>query len=112
MGTLDLVLMHKWYDMTASGEKTEEYREDKPYWRKRLLQCFGTRAVCREERGSCALCPFIKFKAIDSVTIRRGYTPTCKTFETLDMIYGRGNPDWGAPTDKSVFIIRHGKEIH
>ena len=34
---LDLVLKKKWYDMIESGEKTEEYREIKPYWEKRLV---------------------------------------------------------------------------
>lgn len=34
--TLDLVLKSKWYDMIASGEKHEEYREIKPCWIKRL----------------------------------------------------------------------------
>lgn len=33
---LPLVLKSKWYDMIASGEKTEEYRADTPYWRRRL----------------------------------------------------------------------------
>lgn len=33
---LPLVLKGKWFDMIASGEKREEYREYKPYWRKRL----------------------------------------------------------------------------
>lgn len=32
MKTLHLVLKHKWYDKIASGEKTSEYRECKPYW--------------------------------------------------------------------------------
>ena len=36
MKTLYLVLKSKWYDMIASGEKREEYREVKPYWKKRL----------------------------------------------------------------------------
>ena len=36
MKTLDLVLKKKWFDMIASGEKTEEYREIKPYWESRL----------------------------------------------------------------------------
>lgn len=36
--TLTLSLKKKWFDMIASGEKTEEYREIKPYWEKRLLQ--------------------------------------------------------------------------
>ena len=33
---LPLVLKGKWYDMIASGEKREEYRDFKPFWHKRL----------------------------------------------------------------------------
>lgn len=33
---LYLPLKKKWYEMIESGEKPEEYREDKPYWRRRL----------------------------------------------------------------------------
>ncbi len=33
---LPLVLKKKWFDMIASGEKREEYREVKPYWTKRI----------------------------------------------------------------------------
>ncbi len=36
MKVLDLILKSKWYDMIDSGEKTEEYRQFKPYWIKRL----------------------------------------------------------------------------
>ena len=34
MNTLHLTLNKKWFDMILSGEKTEEYREIKPYWTK------------------------------------------------------------------------------
>lgn len=34
--TLHLTLKKKWFDMIASGEKKEEYREIKPYWSQRL----------------------------------------------------------------------------
>ena len=37
MKTLHLVLKSKWYDKIASGEKTSEYRECKPYWNKRFM---------------------------------------------------------------------------
>ena len=37
MKVLDLPLKKEWYDMIESGIKTEEYREIKPYWEKRLL---------------------------------------------------------------------------
>jgi len=33
-----LFLKHKWFDLIASGEKKEEYREYKPYWDKRIWQ--------------------------------------------------------------------------
>ncbi len=36
MKILHLTLKKKWFDLIASGEKTEEYREAKPYWTKRL----------------------------------------------------------------------------
>lgn len=39
MKILDLVLKHQWYDLIEDGVKTEEYRELKPYWIKRLMGC-------------------------------------------------------------------------
>lgn len=39
MKILHLVLKKKWFDLIASGVKTEEYRDVKPYWEKRLLDC-------------------------------------------------------------------------
>lgn len=35
---LILPLKKKWFDMIASGEKKEEYREIKEYWRTRFQQ--------------------------------------------------------------------------
>ena len=35
---LKLVVSKQWFDMIASGEKTEEYREVKPYWAHRLIE--------------------------------------------------------------------------
>lgn len=36
MKILHLTLKKKWFDMILSGEKKEEYREFKEYWKKRL----------------------------------------------------------------------------
>ena len=36
MKTLHLPLKKEWYNMIESGIKTEEYREVKPYWEKRM----------------------------------------------------------------------------
>lgn len=34
---LVLPIKKKWFDMIASGEKKEEYREIKPYWTSRFV---------------------------------------------------------------------------
>ena len=84
--TLHLTLKKKWFDMIASGEKKEEYREMKLYWTSRLTGSFST------------------------VTFRNGYRKDSPTMEVeIIMIWvGRGNPDWGAPVDQDVYIIRLG----
>ena len=35
---LTLAVSKQWIDMIAAGDKTEEYREIKPYWVARLFQ--------------------------------------------------------------------------
>ena len=34
---LHLTLLRKWFDLIASGEKTKEFRDIKPYWTTRFL---------------------------------------------------------------------------
>ncbi len=41
---LTLPIKRMWFDMVASGEKKEEYREIKEYYDSRLLNAFG--AIC------------------------------------------------------------------
>lgn len=38
---LTLVVSKEWFDMIADGRKTEEYREIKPYWIKRLAKAYN-----------------------------------------------------------------------
>ena len=45
MEILHLTLKKKWFDLIASGAKTVEYREFKPYWEKRLLKTYNQ---CRD----------------------------------------------------------------
>ena len=89
---LHLVLKKKWYEMQERGEKTEEYREITPYWRKRLLD------------QSCNV------KEYTHVCFHYGYTQRCFIHRIDSITIGRGNPEWGAPADRDVFIIKHHKE--
>ena len=85
---LHLTLKKKWFDMIASGEKREEYREMKPYWSKRLMG-----------------------HKFDAIQFRNGYTPESPTVlvEVRELLSGLGIPEWGAPAEKEVFILRLGK---
>ena len=105
MYILDLVVMHKWYDMILSGEKPEEYREGKPYWNKILtgyktdVPLFSFRYGYREPN----------VRGYTHVRFHRGYTNTTIIHRIDGITFGMGNPDWGAPKDKKVYIIKLGE---
>lgn len=123
MKTLHLVLKSKWYDMIDRGEKTEEYREIKPYWEKRLIDYKRLSAYYEEHYKEIRIKQFFfpHCQAIEDichafsrgythVRFFRGYTSTTMTFELKDIDMGIGNPEWGAP-DKPVFIIKLGDRV-
>lgn len=124
MKTLDLVLKGKWYDMISSGEKREEYREIKPYWFDRLIDCFmkkdaelATRYFGKEGRTTNIEAinddidgEWISFKGFTHIRFRRGYTNTTMLFKCDGITIGHGRTDWGAP-EEEVFIIKLGEMV-
>ena len=96
--TLFLPLKAKWYDMIESGIKTEEYREFKEYWFKRLV-----------EDGNFSTKEIRKFKDFDTITFVYGYTRRKMTFECKGIHLGTGNPEWGAEPGKEYFVIKLGR---
>ena len=113
MKILHLPLKKEWYEMIESGVKTEEYREIKPYWIKRLcdnwvsgdmfIDCINN---CCE---NCIQTKLYNFYKYDAVKFSYGYTKRTMMFEIESVLIGKGKPEWGAPTDKDVFIIKLGK---
>ena len=99
MKVLDLPLKKEWYEMIEIGTKTEEYREIKPYWSKRLLGCdtplFSHRYGYQQANA----------KGYTHVRFRYGYTKRTMLREITSIGIGYGRPEWGAPKDKMVFII-------
>lgn len=89
MKILHLTLKKKWFDMIASGEKKEEYREIKPYWFKRLRN-----------------------KKYDVIKFRNGYAKGAPsmTVELKAMSRGLGIVEWGAP-EYPVFVLHLGDII-
>ncbi len=114
MKTLHLVLKAEWYDMIASGEKREEYREITSYWLNRLrdkaMTCID-KVVCRAKCDlQCWKTDNCGFSDFDVVCFYRGYTKQRMIFECKGINIGRGCKKWGAP-DRDVFIIRLGERI-
>lgn len=101
---LHLTLKKKWFDMISSGEKKDEYREDKLYWKKRLV---------REGYWHSQLC-----KEYDVIRFKNGYAIDAATMDVeclgiklcdfCDMIEGW----YDEPVNGiRVFIIKLGKII-
>ena len=105
--TLHLVLKSKWFNMIESGEKTEEYREMKQYWLKRIL---GVSTPSLPVLTLIAL-QISKQSKFERVCFHRGYTNRTMIFEIKDISIGIGKAPWGAPVDKKVIIIKLGNRI-
>lgn len=118
--TLHLTLKKQWWNMIESGEKTEEYREIKPYWIRRLCRYWDTlengatenkcinggcklRLLCQHDETVCT--------KYDYVCFHYGRTARTMCFELRWIEIGYGKPELGAPENEKVFIIKLGKRI-
>ena len=104
MSILHLTLKKKWFDMIASGEKKEEYRELSDYWCRRFLGLEWFR-IHREamHRAIKANYSIIHF--------RNGYSSQSPflTIECKGITVGNGRSEWGG--GNLTFIIKLGEII-
>jgi len=119
---LHLTLKKKWFDMIKSGVKTEEYREIKDYWVRRLC-CFrggkdhteiddfvsdlndhfnrySSVRECFKEHGAFA----VKY---NKVRFKNGYSKDAPVIdvEFKNFTVSHGCPAWGAEPGKLYFTI-------
>ncbi len=109
MKTLKLTLKKKWFDMILSGEKTEEYREIKPYWLKRF-----TGGVPNSFNLETYLTKWLQNKNIPyQITFYNGGCYSDKlpnfTIELKDIKINKGNTKWGAEENKVYFVLKLGR---
>lgn len=121
MRILHLTLKKKWFDMIASGEKKEEYREINNYWTKRFIE---------RDYYKYSNVPDIKmlksqyfdktlFYAVmrdfDSVHFANGghFHPSIPqiTLKCAGMEISTGKTEWGAEPGKEYFVIKLGDII-
>src|SRR6186713_2284017 len=95
MRILHLTLKKKWFDMIASGEKKEEYRDHKPYWMQRLVKDgYHFTQTCKD---------------YDIVRFKHGYEKGCAEMdvECLGISLGMGRKEWGFI--ERCYVIKLGK---
>lgn len=124
MKILHLPLKKEWYEMIESRVKTEEYREVKEHWVKRLTHFTYEEYETLEELTSQLQfaeenewTPYevlryygAQLRRFDAVKFSYGYTKRTMTFECKGITIGKGRKEWGAP-DNDVFIIKLGKKL-
>lgn len=106
MANLQLSLKTKWFEMTKSGGKTEDYREITPYWIKRL--CDDVEYYGKSWEGV--------FKNFETNIMTLGYPKSTNTeriikFKHAGIEIREGKPEWGAEPGKLYFVIKHGGRI-
>lgn len=118
---LDLSLTFQWYDMIESGKKQEDYRELSDFyfrrlyleWRLHLEQgCYKGCNVFMYDPNLCARCKRFTPYPYDAVRFHHGQGgKRTMLWRWKDCRIGHGNPKWGAPTGRAVFIIQLGDRI-
>jgi len=93
MKTLTLTIAEPWFSMIRDGKKKEEYREIKPYYKRRFQF---------KKFEKCSL-----FKCFDLLVLRNGYRADSPkiTLKNPRIRIGQGRPEWGAEPGKTYFIV-------
>jgi hypothetical protein len=127
MKKLQLPLKTEWFEMTKSGEKTEDYREITDFWCRRLLHNLEEieYAVWQEmiedlnntnprfeNANECMDYYGVAFKTFDYNIMTLGYPKSDDMKRILKLKHNgieirTGNPEWGAEPNKLYFVIKH-----
>lgn len=135
MKNLQLLLKTKWFEMTKTGIKTEDYREINEYWFKILVYDYKNTFSHFNEGKSLNffdkqkkeelikkifsepvkvfVVNFNKYE-INKMTLgctKLGYTERILKLEHKGIEIRTGNPEWGAEPNKLYFVIKHGEII-
>ena len=108
---LNFVVSKQWFEKIVSGEKTEEYREIKPYWASRLVKQAESGEVLFDEFGgyTCVI-GNPEYKPYTHVLFINGYRKDSRRIEKEIESITIGKPKKGLCPDKwldhEFFIIK------
>ena len=89
----------KWFYMMLSGEKEEEYREIKPYYRTRFCNWFGI--IVGKEMNIIRPC-----LGNQPVMFRNGYAKDSPSFIAMCSVkIGTGKEEWGAEKGIDYYVL-------
>lgn len=112
--------------MILSGEKTEEYRDIKPYWIRRLVNIDSPEEYKGENKlaadnihydaqnyqwDEVLKAYYASYKEFDIIRFTNGYAKGVPTFdiESKGTEYGEGFVKWGANGTSNYFVLKLGK---
>ena len=100
---LVLPIKKKWFDMIASGEKKEEYREIKRYYNKRFGNYFVHHELNSEVRRVLQKMP----TTAKEVIFRNGYNHNSPLIKCICQLrIGKGRTEWGAEEGKDYYVLQ------
>lgn len=125
---LRMSLKTKWFEMTKTGVKKEDYREINDYWCRRLLEVdeetewavwveliedLSNPKRKHEDVYECLSFFGVRFKKFDCNIMTLGYPKSNNTDRILNLEHKgieirTGNTEWGAEPNKLYFAIMHG----
>lgn len=130
---LQLSLKRKWFEMTKTRIKPEDYREINLYWIRRFVDFSNYPKEDKDDHKGlaenflfdinnghcledCLKGYFAKIKSFSANTMTLGYPKSGDTERILKLEHKgieirEGNPDWGAEPGKLYFVIKHGAII-
>ncbi len=98
---LTLPIKKKWFDMILSGEKKEEYREAKQYYKGRFLNLFDI-----VDEGDGQLINPFEENPEREIMFRNGYGKNSPSFVArCTLSIGEGREEWGAEPGKKYFVL-------
>lgn len=109
---LTLTVRKQWFDMIVADEKTEEYRDIKPYWASRLVnqQAESGEVLFDEFGGYCRVIGKLEYKPYTHVIFINGYRKDSPRIEKKIESITIGKPKKGLCSDKwldtEFFIIK------